>query len=339
MLLDTEITRLFDIEFPLIQAPMNWITNANLVAAVSNAGGLGVLGPNAGIGRPIKDPNLSGDLLRKQISLIRSLTKKPFGVNVSIGNGPFRAFSDKYVDVIIQEKVPIAVSVSGDPGIYTKTLIEGGVTVVHAVSSVKHAIKAEKSGADAVVAEGYGAGGHSGYNMTPTMSLVPMVVDAVKIPVIAAGGIADARGFLAAIFLGAQGAYMGTRFMASNECSVNDRVKSSIVNSKDDGIVSWRTDEGVATALRDRFTDKIYEMISDGKSSEEIHDFTFKEYSFGGTSNRRIGGLLEGDTEWGDIYCGKGAGLIKSVMPAGEIVKYIRKESEELLERITKRPL
>ena len=331
-LFKTKITELLRIEYPIIQAPMNWATDANLVAAVSNAGGLGVLGPNAGNYNPSPDPNVIGERLREQIKLIKTYTKKPFAVNFPIGHGASKVFSDRSVEVAIEESIPVAITATGSPAIYTKKFTDAGILVMHAVSSVKHAMKAQESGVNAVIAEGYGGGGHTGYDQIPTLQLVPQIVDAVEIPVLAAGGISDARGFLSALILGADGVYMGTRFLACKESPVSDRVKAMIVSLSDEGVVSWKTNQGIATAIKNKFTDKVIDMLSSGKSDEEVEEYSVKKYDFGGiTNNRRVGGLRYGDTEFGEIYCGKGAGLIKSVESASDIINGMIKGAKELL--------
>lgn len=326
-LFDTNITDLFHIRFPIIQAPMNWATDAKLVAAVSEAGGLGVLGPNAGASTISTDPTVVGERLRSQIRLIKDTTDKPFGVNFPIGKGASELFSDRSIDVALEEGIPIAITALGSPAIYTKRLQDKGITVVHAVSSTRHARKAEESGVNAVVAEGFGGGGHTGYDQTPTMQLIPQVVNAVKIPVIAGGGIADARGMLAALFLGAGAVYMGTRFLASEESPVSYKVKEKIVSARDDDITSFRTNAGIVTGIRNKFTDSVLEMLSSGKTDEEVFNYTEREYRLGEITNRRIGGLKFGDTEQGEISCGRGAGIISSIEPAGEIIERMMREA------------
>lgn len=328
---ETNITRLFNIRHPIIQAPMNWATDSRLVSAVSNAGGLGVLGPNAGANVISADPKVVGDRLRAQIRLVRESTSKPFAVNFPIGRGASEVFSDASIEVAIDEEIPIAITALGSPAIYTKRLLGAGITVVHAVSSVKHALKAEENGVNAVIAEGYGGGGHTGYDQTPTMQLVPQITDHVDIPVIAGGGIVDARGLLAALFLGAGGVYMGTRFMASDECPINFKIKERIVIAKDNDIVSYRTNAGIATGIRNRFTDMVNEMLLKGKTDEDVFNYSEREYRFGEITNRRIGGLKSGDLEFGEVSCGKGAGGITTIKPAGDIVSDIMRDASLLL--------
>lgn len=328
----TRITELFGIEHPIIQAPMNWATDARLVAAVSEAGGLGTLGPNAGVDTPTSDFKETGERMRRQIHLIRQLTDKPFAVNFPIGHGPGRAFSDYCIEVAIEEKIPIAVTVTGSPEIYTKKLKDAGIIVVHGIASVYHARKAEASGADAVAAEGYDGGGHSGFDEIPTMALVPQVVDAVNLPVIAAGGISDARGFLAGLALGADGVYMGTRFMASEECPIHPNVKHAIVNAADNTTVSWGRQIEVARSMRNRFTEQYRELEISGASVEEIKKFMRSYDKFGPKISRRLGGLKYGDLEDGEVYVGSGAGIIKQIMPVREIVSSTIHEAKQILQ-------
>ena len=215
-----------------------------------------MLGPNAGDEPASADPRQMGERLRRQIKAIRAATARPFAVNVPIGRGGNRVFSDRSIEVLIEEGVRIAIIVTGSPEVYTTRLKQAGVFVIHAVASVKHARKAESCGVDAVVAEGFDAGGHSGFDEIPTASLVPQVAEACAIPVIAAGGIVDGRGLVAALGYGAQAVYMGTRFMATVECPIHDKVKQAIVAALDTGSTSWGRSTEVARTLKNRFTEE-----------------------------------------------------------------------------------
>lgn len=316
----TELCRMLGIEAPIIQAPMNWATDARLVAAVSNAGGLGTIGPNAGreVATPSPDPAVTGERLRNEIHGVRKLTSRPFAVNFPIGQGAARAFSDRAVEVAIEERVDIAIVVMGSPQIYTEKLKKAGVFVIHAVGSAKHAQKAEQYGCDAVVAEGYEAGGHSGFDELPMSVLVPQVVSAVAIPVIAAGGIVDGRGLVMALATGAQAAYMGTRFLATVESPVHASVKQAIVEANDTSTASWGRRIGIARTLNNAFTQRYRELELHGASAEQLRAF-IGDYDRA-PGGRRVGGLRHGDLDEGEVYMGAGAGMIREVMTCREVI-------------------
>jgi len=270
------ICQLLGIRYPIIQAPMNWVSGAELVAAVSNAGGLGTLGPNAGSKDITQDVEETGERMRVQIQKIKNLTKSPFAVNITVGVGPAIEFSKKIVNVVIEEEVPVAIVSVGRPDVYTQQLKNADLKVMHAISTARHAKKAEEAGVDAVICEGYEAGGHKGYTELTTVVLTPMVADAVKIPVVTGGGIGDARGVLAALALGADGIYMGTRFMTSLESSSHDKVKEAIVKGQDACTVSIPKDFMLARDLSNNFTQKYLEMNKSGASQEELNAYHSK---------------------------------------------------------------
>lgn len=329
----TPLCRALGMKCPIIQAPMNWATDAALVAAVSNAGGLGVLGPNAG-GEPASaDARQTGERLRRQIQAIRAASSRPFAVNVPIGRGGSRAFSDRSIEVLIQEGVRIAIIVTGSPEVYTPRLKQAGVFVIHAVASVKHAQKAESCGVDAVVAEGFDAGGHSGFDEVPTASLVPQVAQACKVPVIAAGGIVDGRGLVASLGYGAQAVYMGTRFMATAECPINDKVKQAIVSAIDTGSVSWGRSTEVARTLKNRFTDEYRRLELSGATREELHRFIADYTRMPG--GRRVAGLRGGDLDDGEVYLGTGVGLIRDVVTCADVINRTMKEAHDTISRVS----
>ncbi|MEP7205659.1 MAG: nitronate monooxygenase [Casimicrobiaceae bacterium] len=327
----TPLCRRLGIRVPIVQAPMNWATDARLVAAVSEAGGLGVLGPNAGDEPPSIGPIAVGERLRRQIRRIRTLTGRPFAVNVPIGRGDNRALSDRAIEVLIEEQVRIAIIVTGSPDVYTARLKEAGVYVIHAVASVKHARKAEDSGVDVVVAEGFDAGGHSGFDELPMAVLAPQVVDAVTLPVIAAGGIADGRGLVAALATGAQAAYMGTRFLATVECPVHEAVKRAIVAAADTATVSWGRKTGIARTLRNRFTERYSALELSGASREALQGLIAGDASTPG--GRRVAGLRGGDLDEGEIYMGAGAGLIRDVLTCAQVIEQTMREARRAVER------
>ncbi|MBP1719269.1 MAG: 2-nitropropane dioxygenase [Deltaproteobacteria bacterium] len=304
-MIKNRIGELVGIRYPLIQAPMNWVSGAELAAAVSNAGGLGTLGPNAGADAIIEDVELTGERLREQIRKVRRLTGRPFAVNIPIALGEGMKYSKKCVAVVIE----------GAPNVYTKVLHHGGIKVFHAVSTPRHAKKAEEIGVDAVVCEGYEAGGHKGFTELTTLVLTPMVADAVKIPVIAGGGIGDARGVLAALALGADAVYMGTRFMATKESESHQNVKDAIVRAKDACTVSVPKDFMLARDLSNGFTNQYLEMRKSGISAEALRAFLAKHSQF---SAQHLG-----DVENAELHCGQVAGLIDSAPGAADVISGI----------------
>ena len=303
----TRICDLLGIEYPIIQGGMTWIANAELAAAVSNAGALGIVSPNAGM-------KLEGNVvehLRSQIRKAQSLTDKPFGVNLPLQIPEIK----ELIDVLMAEGVKVVTTSAGSPALYTGVLKEGGVKVLQVVASVRHALSAERHGVDAVVAEGYEAGGHNGFDELPTMVLIPQVVDAVSIPVVAAGGIADARGFVAALALGAEGVQMGTCFVTTKECVAHQKFKDAIVNANDTGTVITGRKLGPARILKNEFASKILEMEGKGATPDEL-------LAFIGIARSRTG-ELDGDMIDGEAYCGAIAGAIKEIVSAGDVVRGI----------------
>ena len=235
----TKITELLGIQHPIVLAPMAWITDAVLAAAVSEAGGLGTIGPNSGSETVTRDVKETGERLRREIRKCRSLTRRPFAVNIVVGVGGLdRAYSDCCVEVGIEEKIPVAVVSQGNPRVYTRRLKEAGMKVIHVCSTVRHVFNAEASGADAVVVSGTEGGGHSGFDQITTLCLVPQAVAAVDIPVISGGGIVNARGLMGALALGAEGVYMGTRFMATQECPAHPNVKAVLLKATDTSTIA-----------------------------------------------------------------------------------------------------
>lgn len=328
----TPLCRELGISVPIIQAPMNWATDSRLVAAVSNAGALGVIGPNAGDEPASTDPKEMGERLRRQIQATRKATTRPFAVNVPIGRGASRAFSDRAIEVLIEERVGIAIIVMGSPEVYTERLKKAGVFVIQAVAAVKHVRKAESCGVDAVVAEGFEAGGHSGFDQIPTLTLVPQIVEVCKIPVIAAGAIVDGAGLVSALAKGAQAAYMGTRFMASVECPIHDNVKQAIVNAGDADTISWGHKTGIARTLKNRFTDEYNRLEFSGASPEQLHKFIGDYTKQPG--GRRVAALRGGDIEDGEVYLGAGAGMIRDILTCAEIVDRTMRGARATLERL-----
>jgi len=312
------ICELLGIRYPIVQAPMNWITGADLAAAVSNAGGLGTLGPNAGARTVTPDIAETGERLRAQIRKVKSLTDRPFAVNFPIGiegveGEGGKSFSQRCVEVALEEGIPVAITSVGPPTIYTKLFQDAGVKVLHAVSTPGQAGKARDKGVDAVICEGYEGGGHKALTELTTFAMIPMVADLVDIPIIAAGGIADARGMVAALALGADAVYVGTRFMATRECDVHPSVKQAVVEAGDACTVSVNKWMVAGRDLRNAFTQEFCQMREAGAGAEQLLEILNQH-----TMHR---GLIEGDTAGGEVPCGQNAGLIDSVLTAADVVK------------------
>ena len=304
----TRITDLLCIEYPIIQGGMAWVAEHTLAAAVSNAGGAGII---AGGNAPI-------DYLREQIRLCKEKTDKPFGVNVMLMS-PNAA---DLAQLCIDEKVAFVTTGAGNPGTYVAAWKEAGIKVIPVVPSVALAKRMEKSGADAVIAEGTESGGHIGENTT--MCLVPQVVDAVSIPVIAAGGIADGRGMAASFMLGAEGVQIGTRFLASEECQIHPVFKDLVIKAKDtDSVVTGRYTGHPCRNVKTKFAKKLANGEKDGTLSPE----EFEKLTVGAL--RRA--VVEGDLESGSFLCGAIAGMINDIKPCADIVKEINDGAEKLL--------
>lgn len=303
--MQTELTRLLGIECPIIQGGMAWVTEYHLAGAVSEAGGLGLIGA----------ASAPADWVRDQIRSVRKLTKKPFGVNIML----MSPYADEVAKVIVEEQVPIVTTGAGSPEKYMKMWKEAGVKVIPVVASAALAKRMERCGADAVVAEGCEAGGHIGESTT--MVLVPQIVDAVGIPVIAAGGIADGRGMAAAFMLGASGVQMGTHFVVTDECQVHENYKEKIIKAKDiDTRVTGRTTGHPVRALRNDMTRRYLELENQGAGFEELENLT-------------IGGLrkavVEGDVKNGSVMAGQIAGMVKERMSCRALIEKMMKETDE----------
>jgi len=303
--MQTELTRLLGIECPIIQGGMAWVAEYHLAGAVSEAGGLGLIGA----------ASAPADWVRDQIRSVRKLTKKPFGVNIML----MSPYADEVAKVIVEEQVPIVTTGAGSPEKYMKMWKEAGVKVIHVVASAALAKRMERCGADAVVAEGCEAGGHIGESTT--MVLVPQIVDAVGIPVIAAGGIADGRGMAAAFMLGASGVQMGTHFVVTDECQVHENYKEKIIKAKDiDTRVTGRTTGHPVRALRNDMTRRYLELENQGAGFEELENLT-------------IGGLrkavVEGDVKNGSVMAGQIAGMVKERMSCRALIEKMMKETDE----------
>ena len=304
----TEITELLGIKYPIFQGGMAWIAESTLAAAVSNAGGLGII---AGGSAPI-------DYLREQIRRCKELTDKPFGVNIML----MSPNAEELAKLVIEEKVPVVTTGAGNPGKYMAAWKEAGVKVIPVIPSVALAVRMERAGADAVIAEGTESGGHIGENTT--MCLVPQVVDAVNIPVIAAGGIADGRGIAASFMLGAKGVQVGTRFLAAEECRIHPTYKELVVKAKDtDSVVTGRYTGHPCRNVRTKFTKKLAAGEKDGSLTPD----EFEQLTLG--SLRKA--VQEGNLEEGSFLCGAIAGMIKEVKPAKEIIEEMFAQADKLL--------
>lgn len=304
----TRITELFGIEYPIFQGGMAWIAEAQLASAVSNAGGLGLI---AGGSAPI-------DYLREQIRKCKSLTDKPFGVNIML----MSPNAEDLAQLVIDEGVPVVTTGAGNPGKFMAAWKQAGVKVVPVVPSVALAKRMERSGADAVVAEGTESGGHIGENTT--MCLVPQVVDALEIPVIAAGGIADGRGIAASFMLGAEGVQVGTRFLASDECVIHPTYKELVVKAKDtDSVVTGRYTGHPCRNVKTKFSKK----LASGETNGSITPEEFEELTLG--SLRKA--VQDGNLEEGSFLCGAIAGMIKEVRPCKDIIEEMFGQAEKLL--------
>ena len=316
----TSVCDLLDISYPILQGGMLWIATAELAAAVSNAGALGVISPLAGMekqGVPAKN-------FKDQLSRVKRLTARPFGVNIALDLD----YADSLVEVALGGKAKIVITAAGNPDRFTGVLKNEGMTVLHVVSSVKQARKAETSGVDGVIAEGIEAGAHNGSDELPLFALIPQVVDAVSIPVIAAGGIADARGVVAAFALGAEGVQLGTRFVAVDENPAHLNYKQAIVDARDTDTVITTRSIVPTRSLKTKFTNTILELERSGASAGDISEF------IGYRSNRTA--QIEGDLNGGEAYCGASAGLIKEILPAGDVVRQLVEGYENILNRLNK---
>jgi enoyl-[acyl-carrier protein] reductase II len=304
-----KITTLFGIEYPLIQAGMIWASGWRLASAVSNAGGLGLLGAGS----------MYPEVLREHIQQCKAATDKPFGVNIPL----LYPDIEQHIQIILEEKVPIVFTSAGNPTTWTETLKKAGIKVVHVVSSSKFARKAEKAGCDAVVAEGFEAGGHNGREETTSLVLIPMVRDAVKIPVIAAGGIATGRQMLAAMVLGADGVQIGSRFVCTPEASSHLAFKEAIIASQEgDTILSMKKLVPVRL-LKNGFAQQVQSAEARGADAEELKNILGRA--------RAKKGMYEGDLEEGELEIGQVSAMIRSIQPAGEVVKEIIREYNDQL--------
>jgi len=303
-MIQNRITKLFNIKHPIIQGGMIWVSGYKLASAVSNVGGLGLIGAGS----------MYPDVLREHIQKCKKATNKPFGVNIPL----FYPQLDEIIKIIMEEGVKIVFTSAGNPKLYTKYFQEHDIKVVHVVSSVKFALKSQEAGVDAIVAEGFEAGGHNGREETTTFTLIPMVKEKINIPLIAAGGIASGRGMLAAMVLGADGVQIGSRFVASTESSAHINFKNSVVETKDAGTDLTLKELIPVRLIKNKFYYQIQELYLQKPNTEQLKELLGRA--------RAKKGMFEGELDEGELEIGQIAGLIHKIKPAAKIVEEIVSE-------------
>ena len=307
---ETKITRLLGIDYPIFQGGMAWVATHTLAAAVSNAGGLGI----------IASGSLPGEVIREEIRKTKELTDKPYGVNIML----MSPYAEDIVDIVCEEGVPVVTTGAGNPGKYIEKLRAHNVKIIPVVPTVSLAKRLERQGVDALIVEGTEAGGHIG-ELT-TMALVPQVVDAVKIPVISAGGIADGRGFVAALALGAEGVQIGTRFICSEEADVHQNFKDQIVKAKDrDALVTGRSTGHPIRILKNKFAKEYLDLEKSGSSLEELAKWS--------TGRLKLS-VKKGDIDKGSLMAGQISGLIEEIKPCRTIIEDIANIGEDTIKRL-----
>ena len=299
--MQNKIKELFKIKYPIIQAGMIWNSGWKLASAVSNSGGLGLLGAGS----------MYPDVLRQHIQKCKKATPHPFGVNVPM----LYPNIEEIIQIIIEQGVNIVFTSAGNPKINTKRLKKNGIKVVHVVSSVKFALKAQEAGVDAVVAEGFEAGGHNGREETTTFTLIPMVREQIQIPLIAAGGIATGKGMLAAMVLGADGVQIGSRFVASEESSAHINFKNKVIEAKDGDTLLTLKELAPVRLLKNKFSNDVLELYKKNPSKQDLIDLLGRA--------RAKKGMFEGDLEDGELEIGQITGLINQIQPASAIINEI----------------
>lgn len=306
------ITELFGVRYPLVQGGMIWNAGWRLASAVSEAGGLGIIGSGS----------MYPPVLVEHVRKCKAATDKPFAVNIPM----LYPAVEEHIKTVIAEKVPIVFTSAGNPATWTAKLKDAGITVIHVVASVKFALKAAKAGVDAVVAEGFEAGGHNGREETTTMVLVPLVRDAVDLPVIAAGGLADGRAMLAAMALGADGVQMGSRFVCSEESSAHPDFKQHVVDSREGDTLLTLKELAPVRLMRNGFYEQVREAYARAATVEELKQVLGRA--------RAKRGMFEGDLDEGELEIGQVAAGIGSILPAGRIVENVVREYEEARKRL-----
>jgi len=303
------ITELFQIEYPIIQGGMIWCSGWELASAVSNAGGLGLIGAGS----------MYPEILKSHIIKCKSATDKPFGVNLPL----LYPEIDKHISIIIEEKVPIVFTSAGNPGKYTSFLKNNGITVVHVIANLKFAKKAEEAGVDALVAEGFEAGGHNGREETTTMSLVPLIRKHTNIPLIAAGGIGTGQAMAAALCLGADAVQVGSRFVATNESSAHQNFKNSVIKAGDGSTELTLKELTPVRLLKNNFYNKVQELYQKDASAEELAEFLGR--------GRAKKGMFEGDLDDGELEIGQVAAQINELIPAKQVVNELMSDCRKTL--------
>jgi enoyl-[acyl-carrier protein] reductase II len=309
-----KITELFKIQYPIVQGGMIWNSGYKLASAVSNAGGLGLIGAGS----------MYPDVLREHIQKCKKATDKPFGVNVPM----LYPNVEEIIQIIIEEGVKVVFTSAGNPKTWTSHLKGNGITVVHVVSSAKFALKAQEAGVDAVVVEGFEAGGHNGRDETTTLTLVPMVKEQIAIPLIAAGGIATGRGMLAVMVLGADGVQMGSRFAASIESSAHDNFKNTILETKEGDTQLTLKELAPVRLIKNKFYNDLQELYAKGPTVEELKELLGRA--------RAKRGMFEGDLVEGELEIGQVAGLIHEILPVKNIVEEVIAEFNMAASQINK---
>lgn len=300
------ITQLFNIQYPIIQGGMIWNSGYKLASSVSNAGGLGLIGAGS----------MYPDVLRSHIQKCKKATNKPFGVNVPM----LYPNIEEIMNIIVEEGVKIVFTSAGNPKTWTAFLKEHGITVVHVVSSSKFALKAQEAGVDAIVAEGFEAGGHNGREETTTLTLIPMVREQIHLPLIAAGGIATGKGMLAAMVLGADGVQMGSRFVASVESSAHDNFKQTVINTQEGDTLLTLKELAPVRLIKNKFFHDLQTLYAQCPSVEDLKNLLGRA--------RAKRGMFEGDLEEGELEIGQIAGLIHDIKPVAQIISEIISEFE-----------
>lgn len=309
-----KITQLFNIQYPIIQAGMIWNSGWKLASAASNAGILGLIGAGS----------MYPDVLREHIQKCKKATDKPFGINVPM----LYPNIEEIMNIIVEEEVKIVFTSAGNPKTWTKWLQDKGITVVHVVSSVKFALKAQEAGVDAIVAEGFEAGGHNGRDETTTLTLIPMVRDQLHIPLIAAGGIATGKAMLACMVLGADGVQVGSRFVASEESSAHQAFKQVVVDAKEGDTQLTLKELAPVRLVKNKFYNQLQELYKTSPTPEQLKELLGRA--------RAKKGMFEGDLEDGELEIGQIAGLIHDIKPVSEIVKNMISEFEEAKINVSK---
>jgi enoyl-[acyl-carrier protein] reductase II len=309
--INTKITELFKIRYPIIQAGMVWVSGWKLASAVSSAGGLGLIGSGS----------MAPELLRQHIQNCSKATNKPFGVNIPLS----RKDAKDLVNVAVEEGIKIVFTSAGHPKTFINILKKNGISVAHVVPSVKYALKAEEAGCDAIVGEGVEAGGHNGIDEITTFTLIPQLVDTLKIPVIAAGGIADGRGIAAALLLGAEGVQMGTRFATTVESSAHENYKIKVIEAADNSTTLAFKKIGLVRMLKNDFARKSVEAEDEGWDEKRLTELL--------GNKREMKGIFEGDDLEGEMEAGQSSGLIKEILPVKDLFDKLLGEIEQAFKR------